>query len=187
VRFPRVVLLLLLLGAVLPASSAAQEGAGTEDPIPAGTRVRVSAPTFSRGKISGRVTHVVADTLFIAPDPNSLVAVPISAITGAEVSRGIDRWRRALEGAGMAGLTAGTLFGLVVFAGDPNCDYCLPGRNPQAAAAGAVVGAVLFAPIGAIIGASVGSERWEPIAPNFAVRYLPHPAALGLGISIGVP
>ncbi len=181
------VLLLLLLWTALPTSSAAQEAAGVAAPIQAGTRVRVSAPTFLRGKVSGRVTHIAADTLFIAPNRRSLVAVPISAITGAEVSRSVDRWRGALEGAGFAGLTAGTLFGLMVFAGDPNCDYCLPGRNLEAAAAGAMIGAVLFAPVGAVIGAAVGSERWESVVPDFAVRYAPQRGALGVHMSIHVP
>lgn len=147
------------------------------------SRVRITAPQLSGSRITGRISHVAADTVYIVPRRNNLVAVPLTAITAAEISRGKGRWAGALKGAGLGTLAGGAALGTLVWAGDPNCDYCLPGRNPRAAAAGALIGAVLTAPVGAIVGAVVGSERWETLGQALTLRIAPHPgAALGLGV-----
>lgn len=186
-RFSRVTLLALLLWSALPAPSAAQADTAAAGPIPAGTRVRVTAPTVFRGAFAGRVSHTVADTLYLAPRRSGLVAVPISAITRTEVSQGVDHWEGALRGAGIGALAGGGLFGFMVFAGDPNCDYCLRGRDLQAAAAGAVIGAVLFTPVGALIGAIRGYEHWGPAETRFGMSWVPHASGPGIRVTARVP
>lgn len=186
-KIPRITLLALLLWSALPATSAAQADGAAAGPIPPGTRVRVSAPTVFRGAVAGRVSHTVADTLFLAPRRSGLVAVPVSAITRTEVSRGVDHWEGALRGAGIGALAGGGLFGFLVFAGDTNCDYCLPGRDLQAAAVGAVIGAVLFTPLGAVIGAIRGYEHWGPAEPRFGIGYVPHASGPGIRVTARVP
>lgn len=184
-RYTWAVLILLLCLETLSVRLAAQQT--TVDVMPVGSRVRVVAPSAFRQAVAGRVSHIASDTLFLAPKRDRLVAVPVAAITSAEISRGVDRWRGAFQGAGTLGLAGGALFGLLVFAGDPNCDYCLPGRNLEAAAAGAVIGAVLFAPVGAVIGAVRGAERWEPITSDLSVRLHPYQRALNFSLTIRIP
>lgn len=174
---------LLCLG-LQPLPSPAQQA---EPSVAVGSRVRVVAPSAFRGAVSGRISRIGADTLFLAPRRDSLVAVPIAAITGTELSLGVDRWRGALRGAGTAALGGGALLGLLVFAGDPDCDYCLPGRDPEAAAAGAIIGAALFAPVGALVGAIHGFERWKPITPDFSIGFSPHREALSVGVILRIP
>lgn len=176
-------LLILLSLFSFSAPAAAQNAAREVAAIASDSRVRITAPQVSRRQITGTVTHSAADTVYIAPNRNSLVAVPFSAITAAEISRGNQRWLGALKGAGLGTLAGGAALGTLVWTGDPDCDYCLPGRNPKAAAAGALIGAVLAAPVGAIAGAVVGSERWEPLGRTLTLRIAPHSGApLGLEV-----
>jgi hypothetical protein len=169
---------LLIPLALVPLSTRAvtQTAAEAIASAPAETRMRITAPQVSRGRIVGRVSHIAADTVYMAPNRSSLVAIPVSSITAAEMSRGKRRWLGAMKGAGIAGLTGGALMGTLVWTGDPNCDYCLPGREPGAAVAGAIIGAVLAAPTGAIVGAIVGSERWEPIGKKLTLMVTPSPS-----------
>ena len=158
-------------------SAAAQDASAAIASLPTDSRVRITAPEFSRGRITGNVSHVAADTVYIVPSRNRLLAVPTSAITVAEISRGKRRWIGALKGAGIGGLAGGAALGTLVWTGDPNCDYCLPGRNPGAAAAGAIIGVVFAAPTGAVVGAILGSERWEPLGRKLTLGVAPHPTA----------
>jgi hypothetical protein len=180
-------LLVFLLWSALPASSMAQADSVVAGPIPPGTRVRVSAPMVFRGVVAGRVSHTVTDTLFLAPRKGGLLAVPLSAITRTEVSQGVRHWEGALRGAGIGALAGGGLFGFMVFAGETNCDYCLPGRDLQAAAVGAVIGAVLFTPVGALIGAIRGYERWGAAETRSGIGYVPHESGPGIRVTARVP
>ena len=144
--------------------------------VSADARVRITAPQLSGSRITGKVTHVAADTLYIAPNRNRLVAVPIAAITAAEVSRGKRRWVGAMKGAGIGSLAGGAVLGTLIWTGDPDCDYCLPGREPGAALAGAIIGAVFAAPTGAVVGAIIGSERWEPVGRKLTLAVVPSTA-----------
>lgn len=180
----RPALLALLLWCALPAPSSAQETPGAAQPFPAGTRVRVFAPDAFRKPVAGQVTLITADTLFLTGWRGGLVAVPVAAITRTDVSRGRDHWKGAFKGAGIGALAGGGLLGVMVFAGDPNCDYCLPGRNVEAAAIGAAIGAVLVAPVGAFFGGIAGSEKWEPASVRFSLA--PRTDASGLAVRLTV-
>jgi hypothetical protein len=92
-----------------------------------------------------------------------------------------------LRGAGIGALGGGVVGGLLIFGSDPDCEYCLPGRDPGAAAVGAVIGAVLFTPVGAVAGAIRGYERWGPAEPRFGIAYLPHSPGLAIGATVRVP
>ncbi|MET0398528.1 MAG: hypothetical protein ABW277_17170 [Longimicrobiaceae bacterium] len=177
-------LLALLLWSAFPAPLIAQTAPGEGRPIPPGTRVRVTAPTEFRGAVVGRVSHAGGDTLFLARGRKGPVAIPVSAITRTEVSRGVDHWQGVLRGAGTGAVTGAVLFGVLVFASDPNCDYCLRGRDPLAAAAGAVIGAILLTPAGAVVGGIIGTERWVPAESRFGVAWLPHASGLGIRATI---
>lgn len=183
----RLASLALLLGCALPAPSSAQEAAGAPEPFPIGTRVRVFAPDALRKPVAGQVSHVSGDTLFLVGHRNSLAAVPIAAITRTDVSRGRDHWKGAFKGAGLSALAGGGLFGVLVFVGDPNCDYCLPGRNLEAAAIGAAIGATLAAPVGAFFGGILGTEKWEPTSVRFALAPPTDASALAIRLTVRVP
>lgn len=183
----RLGLLALLLWCSLPAPLSAQAAPGAAEPIPAGTRVRVFAPGAFRKGVAGEVSHVAADTLFLARRKSGFAAVPVAAITRTDVSRGRDHWKGAFKGAGIGALAGGGLLGVVVFAGDPNCDYCLPGRNLEAAAIGAAIGAVLVAPVGAFFGGIAGSEKWEPTSARFSLAPQPDAPGLAVRLTLRVP
>lgn len=180
-------LLVFLLCCALPVSSAAQADSAAAEPIPHGTRVRVTAPGAFRGAVTGRVSHTAADTLFLTRRRRGLVAVPVSAITRTEISRGVNRWEGLLRGAGIGALAGGVVGGVLIFGGDTDCEYCLPGRDPGAAAVGALIGAVMFTPVGAVVGLIKGREHWGPAEPRFGVSYLPHAPGLGIRVTVRVP
>jgi hypothetical protein len=179
--------LALLLGCALPAPSSAQETPGAAEPFPAGTRVRVFAPDAFRKPVAGQVTLITPDTLFLTGWRGGLVAVPIAAIARADLSRGRDHWKGAFKGAGISALAGGGLFGVIVFVGDPNCDYCLPGRNLEAAAIGAAIGATLAAPVGAFFGGILGTEKWEPTSARFSLAPRPEASGLDIRLTVRVP
>lgn len=183
----RLALLALLLGCALPPAASAQEAAGAPEPFPAGTRVRVFAPDAFRKPVAGQVSHATADTLFLAGRRGGLVAVPVEAITRTDVSGGRDHWKGAFRGAGIAALGGGCLLGVLVFAGDPSCDYCLPGRNLEAAAIGAAIGAVAAAPVGAFFGGILGTEKWEPTSVRFALAPPTDASGVGIRLTVGAP
>lgn len=186
-RIPCSALLGLLLWCALRAPSSAQETPGAAQPFPAGTRVRVFAPDAFRKPVAGQVSHVSGDTLFLLGHRNALAAVPVAAITRTDVSRGRDHWKGAFKGAGISALAGGGLFGVIVFAGDPNCDYCLPGRNVEAAAIGVAIGAVMAAPVGAFFGGILGTEKWEPTSVRFALAPLTAAPGVGVRLTVRVP
>ena len=183
----RPALLALLLWCALPAPSFAQETPGAAQPFPAGTRVRVFAPDAFRKPVAGQVSHVSGDTLFLVGHRNALAAVPTAAITRTDASRGRDHWKGAFKGAGISALAGGGLFAVIVFAGDPNCDYCLPGRDLEAAAIGAAIGGVLAAPVGAFFGGILGTEKWEPASVRFALAPRTDVSGVGIRLTIVAP
>ena len=168
----RVARLCLSLAAIMiarPAASGAQ--AYSRAGIDVGTRARVTTPGVpGRDRYTGRVTAVSADTLTLerddAPAPS---AIPFSAITKLEVSRGKhpNGWRGA--GIGFVGGAAlGAVVGLVTHKpGRGNCFLliaCTADYRPETGidpSAGAALGAVGGTLIGAVAGRMIYSEKWE--------------------------
>jgi hypothetical protein len=137
-----------------------------EAPAP-GDRVRVTAPSVG---INRRPAHLVTrrgDTLHLllrgGPDT---VAIPVSAITRLEVSRGTHRpWARN----GLVGLVAGAALGVVgaaMFVEDrQNCEGIgLCGEEKGFAMFGmGLVGGITGGVVGVIVGASRPVDRWAPV------------------------
>lgn len=125
-------------------------------------RVRVMAPPYLQKPRVGRVDRVVADTLFLRTR-DTLHAVPLAAVASVQVNHGSRAMRGAGRGALIGALTGGMLFATMVWFSDPNCDYCLPGRDQDAARVGFAIGGVLGVAPGALVGAIVGIDRWQPL------------------------
>jgi hypothetical protein len=136
-----------------------------EAPVP-GARVRVTAPSIA---INHRPAYLVArrgDTLHVLLRGPDTVAVPVSAITRLEVSRGTRRpWARD----GLVGLAAGATLGFVgaaVFV--ENRQDCtgraLCGNERGFAMFGmSLVGGIGGGVLGVIVGASSPVDRWAPV------------------------
>ena len=137
---------------VLLAASTAAAQTATPIGVSVGQRVRVQAPTIFGDKRKGDVFGPVADTLFLKRR-EAVEAVPVSAITSLEVSRGRQRWLWGFLGA-TAGFFAGGLLGAQTYdTGESDIDGIL------ASIAGAAIGTVS----GAIVGAVAAPERWKKI------------------------
>jgi hypothetical protein len=174
----RVALAVLLSFATL-AQVEAQSGGSVVPTLTPGMRIRITAPSYRQAPRVGRVHTVTADTVFLR-EQNTLHAIPLDAVTAVQVNRGSRAMRGAGRGALIGAATGGALVAaLVWFSGD--CDYCIPGGEPEYAAIGAGIGAVLGLAPGAAIGAVVGSDRWHPLAVDGLAG-----AARGRGVRAGL-
>ena len=177
--------------------------------VAAGTRVRLSAPTFVNGFELTRSDRFHAGTL-VSVDSTSvtvqlagdsvLLTVPFSAIRRMDVSAGM---LTAREGA-RAGLRKGALtgggvivggFGIVLltqlafsaapehcFGSDDGCDRWrdVPFATVGLIAAGSTV-------LGALIGVAGGShtrERWRKVRPRRIAPFAPATGGLGLALRL---
>ncbi|HZG42815.1 MAG TPA: hypothetical protein VEY93_07625 [Longimicrobium sp.] len=177
--------LLLLSCAVLPRTADAQP-ARALDTIPQQTTIRLRGPDVPRTRISGRLAEVTADTVFITRGAQR-VAVPVADIRSVDVRAGRNHLRGMLQGAGYAALAGAVIGGVLVYGGDPNCDYCIPGRDLGGALIGSALGVVLFTPGGAIVGLAVGTPRWRPLQQSYSLQVAPVRDGVGVGLSIILP
>lgn len=145
----------LLLALVLGSTPA--HGQLLARPITSGEPVRVTAPSVAAAPIRGAFLSGERDTIRVATAGGSLiVGVPFSAVERLEVSRGRDRKRWAVIGAGAGGV-AGLLLGALSASGSS-------GSLDQS---WAPLGGLIFGiPVGAVVGAIVAPERWRehPVA-----------------------
>jgi hypothetical protein len=162
-RFPRLPLLLGLLGA---APAAAQTGT-----LPPGARVRVTAPTLGPQRAVFRLSAQRGDTLLlIRTRSRSAETVPLALqdVRELELSHG---WRRRALVGGMVGLGVGVAAGAVIGYNSPvepdppECTlFCSEGlTRREGASLAAVSGAQVGAALGALVGRFVLGERWERI------------------------
>ncbi|HEU5174020.1 MAG TPA: hypothetical protein VFT96_04625 [Gemmatimonadaceae bacterium] len=121
-------------------------------PLVSGERVRVTAPEVTAAPIRGTFLSAERDTIRVATTGgNLIVGVPYSAVQRLEVSRGRNRVRWALMGAG-AGAVAGMLLGAMSASGGSGS------INESWAPLGGLLAGI---PIGAVVGAILAPERWR--------------------------
>jgi hypothetical protein len=157
----------------LSASGAAHADA-PDAALPAGQRVRVSAPGVSENALVGSVVASDERQLTIrVAQRTEPVTVPRSGITKLEVSDG-----RHSRGIGATiGAVSGALVGLAV---GSRANWF----TQQAEAGGAAIGALLGAGIGAAI---PPAERWRSVNPGVrGARLVPRPdLGIGAGVVVG--
>jgi hypothetical protein len=154
---------LAIVAALLaPTSVARAQAVGAPAP---GDRVRVTAPSIAIDRRAAQLVARDGDTLHLLfPGGANAVAVPASAITQLEVSRGT---YRPVAHHGLAGLAVGATLGVVIgmFENTKGCGQqlgfsCGEERSMAMFAMGVIGGAV-----GGVVGIMVGSapvERWQP-------------------------
>lgn len=190
---------LALALAGVPAALSSQPGSGE---VPAGTRVRVSAPTFRVLRAIGTLTPAGPDTIAVTPPRGGggRMAFHRSAVTALEVSDG--RGSLVLAGAkwallgAPAGALAGTMVGFAdAFSDTSVCDRdgtrreCERASNRATArrvSTGLVVGAVLGTVVGAGYGVKRRTERWRRVAPPVRLG-VALPTGLTLSVAFGRP
>jgi hypothetical protein len=177
--------LLLLSCAALPGTAGAQAARGL-DTIPQNTPIRLRGPDVPRTRISGRLAQVTADTVFITRGAE-MIAIPAADVRFVDIRAGRDHFRGMVQGAGYAAAAGGVLTAVLVYAGDPDCDYCLRGRDLQTALIGGVLGAIVFTPPGAVVGLAVGTPKWRPLRQSYGLQVAPVRGGVGVGLSIELP
>ena len=152
-----------------------------------GARVRVQASGVVAGGLEATVVARVRDTVTLTTSRGTPIAVPLAAITTAEVSRGGSHRDGAVKGlargAGV-GLAVGLLGAIVDDARSDECgaEPCENNLTPgEVVAGGFMIGAVLGAGIGAIVGA----ERWERL--TIPARVVVRPGSEGLTLTLAIP
>ncbi|MFN8715899.1 MAG: hypothetical protein ACK6DP_04815 [Gemmatimonas sp.] len=130
-------------------------------PIPAGARLRVSAPAWSRRAVVGTFDTLGPDTLVLTADgAGTRLQIPRAAITRLQRSEGRNRHRGAVRGAliGLGASVVGGFLCLAVCPTDPE-----DGAN-LAPVGGLFLGLFVGAPVGGLLGGTVWApERWRPI------------------------
>ena len=152
-----------------------------------GARVRVQASGVVAGGLEATVVARVRDTVTLTTSRGTPIAVPLAAITAAEVSRGRSHRDGAVKGLAVGagvGLVVGLLGAIVDDARSDECgaEPCENNLTPgEVVAGGFGTGAVLGAGIGAI----TGVEQWERLTiPRYVAL---RPSRDGLTLALTVP
>jgi hypothetical protein len=155
-----------LVAAALLAGGA-RGAAAQAPPLPAGTRVRVTAPALGAAPRVASVLGYRADTLAVRPaGTGDSVVLAVGTITRLEASGG--RRTRVRKGAGfglLTGATAGALVGAATHTACTGLCFFNTSRADDAMIGGIVLGA-LGAVTGGVIGAVWRPERWHRILPT---------------------
>lgn len=121
-----------------------------------GSRVRVTAPSVAREKVTGNVTAFDSAQLVVH---DSIAGVdqtfPLRSILFLEISRGVSRHGSANSRAGLMAFVVGGLGAIVGAVAHPTKSV------GASAAMGGLGGAVIGGAIGAGWGTSTPRERWE--------------------------
>ncbi|MCC7055669.1 MAG: hypothetical protein IT355_20525 [Gemmatimonadaceae bacterium] len=158
-----------------------------------GTKVRVTAPPLLGGRYDAVVGTRTADTLWLVRSGSPTIAVPLTALTSVEVSRGRSRSRGAVRGilwGGGIGLALGVLAAVSDDQyGSGSCGSGAYYGGCQSVSRAEIVSGVTFGGVlwGAGIGALVGRERWETLqtAPRVGLRLDQAAGRTRLGLRIG--
>ena len=177
--------LLLLIAPVLPRPAKAQDMARALDAVAQNSVVRLRGPELRPRRIQGRIGEVVGDTVFVRSG-SRMVAVPIAAITQAEVAAGRDRVRGMLIGAAVGAGVGGVVGAALITA---QCDDCDGSQDAQFGALGFGLGAIWFVVPGALAGLAIGTRDWEPVRHDGYRVGLVQAAdgRMGIGISLVIP
>lgn len=128
-----------------------------------GTRVRVQAPGVVPGSLEATVVTRARDTVTLTRGHGRPVAVPLTAITAADVSRGRSHRDGAVSGlawGASVGLAVGLLSAVTYDARSTACGT-EPCENDFSAGQVVAGGFVAGAALGAGIGAIKGAEHWD--------------------------
>jgi hypothetical protein len=147
--------LLLTLSCLVCFSAAAH--AGNERPLAAGTLVRVTAPSLSRGRIEGRLLSASEHQIVLVLPDSEPRTIPRNAVTKLQWSPGYQR--HPIPGAIVGGLLGGAFFGAAVYA---MCDAATCSVSLPAVGIGAALGALP----GAGIGALIRTREWKDAEPS---------------------
>ena len=154
--------------------------AAAEQPegVAPGDRVRVAAPQLWREPVVGRLLDVGPETLSLElPGGNGPEAIPRSAVTRLEVSRG----RKSQAGRGaLVGLAIGGAATMLLTFGDYSSDVH---GDPNLLAIGAAL-AGGGAAVGGAIGWAIKTDQWEDVTQRpVQVGVSPIPGG-GLGFAV---
>ena len=152
-----------------------------------GTRVRVQAPGVVAGSLEATVLTRARDTVTLTRSRGGAVAVPLTAISVAEVSRGRSRRDGAVSGlawGASVGVAVGLLSAVTYDARSTACgtEPCENDFSPgQVVAGGFMAGAALGAGVGAIKGA----KHWEHLTIPAYVAV--QPSRTGVTFALIIP
>jgi len=149
-----------------------------------GTRVRVRAPSVLAGQVTGVVIARAGDSITVSRPEATPLAMPLSALTSLEISRGKSRSR----GAGTGALWGGGIMlvlGIIPFAdlpckdeqSGPDCERISQVENAAFSAVGGVM-------IGAAIGTAIGAERWVRATLPVHASLMTQPSTRGARIGL---
>ena len=147
----------LLLALTFLAGPTALAHAKEAQSVPAGTLVRVTAPSVSKGRLTGTLLSANDQEVVLALPGSEPRTIPRSAMTRLEWSRGYHR--NAIPGALVGGGLGGVFLGALSYAmcDDPaTCSVYLPAVG---------VGVALGALPGAGIGALIRTRDWKDVEP----------------------
>ena len=125
--------------------------------VPAGTLVRVKAPSVSKGRIEGTLLSASEHQIVLALPDSEPRTIPRSAVTKLEWSRGYHR--HPIPGAVVGGLLG------AVFLGYASLGLC-EGESCSVSLAAVGVGFALGALPGAGVGALVKTREWTEVKPS---------------------
>ena len=173
----------LIVGIALLAVTADVHAQADATTLVPGARVRVHQGPQS---LTGSLVSLDSAGLVVATGKSDTAAVPLSSITGVDVSRGTKS--RVGKGA-LIGLGVGTATGIIIgVAASSSDDGDFFDFNSGEWAIGVgLTGAVIGTGIGAIIGATQRTDKWQPtVLPTVSVRsYGPDDKRVAIGLQIG--
>ena len=178
---PRIVLAVGLLAHAVTADLIAQQ----DLLVAPGARVRVTAPTVAEGTVVGTVASAHSDTLVLEVNEDSLLAIPLTAVTSLEVSEGQSSSAGYLAVlGGLVGIWAGAL---IASSNVESSGGFLAGgfERELAAVGGAVAGLFVGAILGAGIGSAIMTENWKDV-PVDEIRVGLLPTFDGIAVSASI-
>lgn len=125
--------------------------------VPAGTLVRVTAPSVFKGRLTGTLVSANESAIVLALPDSEPRTIPRSAVTRLEWSRGYHR--HPIPGALVGSILGGAFFGYV------SLGLC-EGTDCSVNLAAVCVGSALGALPGAGIGALIRTRDWSEAAPG---------------------
>ena len=150
---PHVILLALSCAIGLAGAAPADEALA----VPAGTLVRVTAPSLSKKRLTGTLVSAGEQELVLALPDSRPCRLPRSAVTRLEWSRGSHR--HPIPGAVVGGLLGGALLGAASLA---MCDAASCSVSLGAVGIGFALGALP----GTGVGALVKTRDWREASPS---------------------
>src|SRR5262245_21440781 len=143
----------LLLALTLVGGSAGSADAKEAQSVPAGTLVRVTAPSVSKERLTGTLLSTSEQAIVLLLPDSEPRTIPRRAMTRLEWSRGYHR--SAIPGALVGGVLGGVAFGTLSYAmcdDAVTCSVYLPAVG---------IGVALGALPGAGIGALIRTRDWK--------------------------